>query len=229
MRDGWKQMYSTISNRAWAHARIFSAAFGVLLCVLLSAAQASTSTEYRFSVSMNGDPIGEHVVTVTREANETKVAIDVALKVTFGPFTLYSYDQQNRALWRDGALHAFRAVSNDDGEAFLLVAERDPSGRLQVSLNGGAFEAREVWFPTTYWNKDTINQTALLGTQDGEVQEIAVTKVGREDLSFRGRAVATDKYELRGDLDIDLWYDDRGEWMRLAFTYKGRDFVYDRQ
>lgn len=208
--------------------------FPLLLLLLVYSSNAMSEplrTDYRFHVLMNGDLIGEHRVIVERDENETRVAIDVALKVTFGPFTLYSYDQENRALWRDGVLQSFRAITNDDGEDFDLIAQRHKSDsrQLHVSLNGADFEPREVWFPTTYWNKETLTQSKLLSTQDGEIQEITVAGAGREKIVFRGEVVSVDKYALRGDLDVDLWYDQSGEWMRLAFTFKGRDFVYDRQ
>ena len=31
-----------------------------------------------------------------------------------------------------------------------------------------------------------------------------------EDVIARGRKIAANKYEMRGDLNIDLWYTDRG-------------------
>lgn len=37
---------------------------------------------------------------------------------------------------------------------------------------------------------------------------------------------AVTRYRMRGDLDLDLWYDDRDRLRRIAFDYKGSRFDY---
>ena len=178
-----------------------------------------------FDVLMDGSNIGEHVVTLTHRENGTDVAVDVDIAVTFGPFTLYRYEQENRARWEGGELFAFRSVTNNDGDDYVVEAERAQDG-LAVAVNGAAPTVLPQWFPTTYWDKRTVLQETLVATQDGVLKEVEITPAGSETLTVLGREVATEKYEMRGDIKLDLWYDEQDRWVKLAFSFRGNEFEY---
>lgn len=178
-----------------------------------------------FDVQMDGRSIGEHVVTLTHRANGTDVAIDVDIEVTFGPFTLYKYEQQNRARWAGEELAAFRSVTNDDGDDYVVEANRTEQG-LAVSVNGEATSVLPNWFPTTYWDKRTVMQNTLVATQDGGLLDVEINPAGTETLNVLGMDTVAEKYEMRGDLELDLWYDDQDRWVKLAFSYRGNTFEY---
>ncbi len=178
-----------------------------------------------FDVLMDGSNIGEHVVTLTHRDNGTDVAVDVDIAVTFGPFTLYRYEQENRARWEGGELFAFRSVTNNDGDDYVVEAERTRAG-LSVAVNGAEPLVLPQWFPTTYWDKRTVMQEALVATQDGVLKEVEITPAGAETLTVLGREIEARKYEMRGDIDLDLWYDDQDRWVKLAFSFRGNEFEY---
>ncbi|MDJ0686276.1 MAG: DUF6134 family protein [Alphaproteobacteria bacterium] len=196
----------------------------------LAALPEDPGTEiYDFHVFMNGRMIGDHIVRVDDQGDATSVEIDIALEVGLGPFTLYSYDQEKRALWRDGELQSFRSVSDNDGDAYIVEAQRTADGDISVVVNGADPVLTDVWFPTSYWNKETVEQSKLLATLDGEVQEVSARAAGWQFIPIQGSTRRVEKFELRGDLDIDLWYDEEDKWVRLAFNFKGNEFVYELQ
>ena len=61
----------------------------------------------------------------------------------------------------------------------------------------------------------------LLDTQTGRIFAIKTTKVATETVLTKGQNVQADKFEMRGDLNIDLWYTGQGEWVKL-FDLNGR-------
>ena len=196
---------------------------------LASLNAAGGSETYDFHVFMNGRMIGDHIVRIDDLGDATSVEIDIALEVGLGPFTLYSYDQEKRSVWRDGELDWFRSVGDNDGDDYIVEAQRTPSGGLSVVVNGADPVLTDVWFPTTYWNKETVEQSKLLATLDGEVQQVTARQAGWEFIPIQGSTRRVEKFELRGDLDVDLWYDEQDKWVRLAFNFKGNEFVYELQ
>ena len=178
-----------------------------------------------FEVLMDGRRIGDHIVTLEHRDDATDVAIDVDIEVTFGPFTLYRYEQKNRARWRDGTLVSFRSITNNDGDEYTVDADRVSAG-LSVAVNGAPAATLPEWFPTTYWDKRTVEQAALVATQDGVLKDVTIRPAGTETLRVLGQEITAEKYEMRGDLKLDLWYDEQDRWVKLAFMFRGNKFEY---
>lgn len=187
--------------------------------------QTQASEELAFDVLMDGSKIGRHVVTLWNKGDKTYVDIDIALKVGLGPIVFYRYEQRNQALWENGALVSFISNTDDDGDEFDVRANRNGDA-LSVEVNGTNGIAVSDWFPTTYWNKRTVLQNRLLATRDGEVLAVDTKFVGVETVKAGGVDVVAEKFEMRGDLDIDLWYDENDRWVKLAFDYRGNRFDY---
>ncbi len=179
----------------------------------------------QFDVLMDGSKIGEHIVNIGRLGEDTRVAIDVDLKVNFGPFTLYSYDQTVHETWRDDRLISLKSVTDNDGEKYAVEAGLDGS-ELRVAVNDAAPVALPSLLPSTYWNKNTVEQTALLATLDGELKEVEISRVGVEEIEVKGAVVEAERYAMRGDIDLDIWYDTDGRWVYLTFDFKGNKFDY---
>lgn len=194
-----------------------------LLAALPPASQANEKLV--FDVLMDGSKIGKHAVTLWKDGERTYVDIDIDLKVGIGPITFYRYEQRNRALWENGSLASFVSRTDDDGDEFTVEANRTGSG-LAVSVNDRGETVVSDWFPTTYWDKRTVYQDRLLATRDGEVLDVETTSKGFETVEVKGVPVQAEKFEMRGDLNLDLWYDDGGRWVKLAFDYRGNRFDY---
>ena len=194
-----------------------------LLAALPPPSQASQ--ELTFDVLMDGSRIGTHAVTLWNMGDTTYVDIDIALKVGLGPIVFYRYEQKNRAVWKEGALLSFVSDTNDDGDRFAVVAKREDRG-LSVAVNESDPALRADWFPTTYWDKRTVYQDRLLATRDGEVLDVETKSAGFETVEIKGVPVRAEKFEMRGDLNVDLWYDENDRWVKLAFDYRGNRFDY---
>lgn len=187
-------------------------------------ADGSEVERYVFEVFRDGARIGEHRATVTRHDDRIKVDIAIDFEVKLAFITVYRYSHRNREIWRDGELRSFRSETDNNGEALTVEGERVDGGMRLVA--NGEERVLPAWMPTTYWHPATIRQDRLVDTQDGDLLEIAVTEVGRETVQAGDTSVPATRYEMRGDLDITLWYDDADRWVKLAFDYKGASFDY---
>lgn len=201
-----------------------------LTLVLTSPGAATVSPKeglLRFEVALDGSPIGEHSLTFAQNAtNDLEVGIAIDLAVKFGPFTVFDYTHRNASLWRDGLLQRMQSETDDNGDMHnVLVEGRD--GALRVTADGvRVYEIPDRMLPTTYWMASTVAQSQLINSQTGELLEVEIVERGREDVPGPDGPIPATHYELTGDLEIDLWYDDAGILVGLAFVARGSDITY---
>jgi hypothetical protein len=181
----------------------------------------------RFRVARGGSDIGHHEVRFTRtSAHHLKVAIDIDLRVSFGPFTLFSYTHRNRTVWSDGRLLHLATRTDDDGDKHEVEAKRQDDGALRVSTKSETRVVPGDVLPTTYWIAATPDQSRLLNTQNGELAEVSVAALGTRAYSVPGGRVTAQGYEMSGDVRTKVWYDPDGRWIGLSFDGKGEPVVY---
>jgi hypothetical protein len=181
----------------------------------------------RFRVERGGSDIGTHEVRFTRtNAHHLKVAVDIDLKVSFGPFTLFSYTHRNRTVWSDGRILHLATRTDDDGDRHEVEAKRQDDGDLRVTTKADSRVAPGDILPTSYWIAATPDQRRLLNTQNGELAEVSVAALGTRDYPVPGGQVTATGYEMDGDVRTEVWYDPDGRWVGLSFDGKGEDVVY---
>jgi hypothetical protein len=204
-----------------------AAAAGLVLAGPLRAALPGVD-EIAFQVFRDGAPLGHHRVSFRREADDLHVEIDIALEVRLLFLPVFSYRHKNHEVWRDGRLVAIDTETDDDGEAFWLRGRATAAG-LAVEGSGGTFLAPADVLPTSYWNSQTVERTELLDTQSGRLIQVAIAPAGVESIKIADRTAKARRYQVTGDLTLDLWYTAEGEWAKTSFQARGAEIVYARQ
>lgn len=222
-------MISSLSRRMFGAGLVCFACLGAPALANSQYAAALDATEWReirvFDVLRDGKQIGTHQLTISRDGDTTEVLVDVLLEVGFGPIVLYRYEQTNKEIWRDGDFVSFRSETNNDGDDWRVDAVAREGG-IAVSVNGKSSEIISAMVATTYWNKATVEQSVLVGTQEGNPLAVEITKVGVQQIVAEGQKIDATLYQMRGELELDLWYDSSDRWVKLAFEFNGSDFDY---
>jgi hypothetical protein len=82
--------------------------------------------------------------------------------------------------------------------------------------------------PGTHWNRAMLD-APFINTEDGRLMHPTVTMVGEENVAVTGGTVEAQHFTLRGDADLDNFYDLTPSWVGLRFTAKdGSDIRYLR-
>jgi hypothetical protein len=178
-----------------------------------------------FAILSGDDPIGHHSVTFERRGEDLAVDIDIAIEVRFAFFTLFRYRHENRELWRDGRLVSLDTKTDDDGTPYAVKARATPDGLWVEGAEGGFLAPKEI-IPTSYWNPATIEQTRLLDTQRGGLMEVSIQPFGKDAMATGSAVVPLRKYAITGDLNLDVWYSEQGEWAKIAFEARGTTIDY---
>lgn len=179
-----------------------------------------------FNVLREGKPFGSHAVKFTTDANGALVATtSVSLKAGLGPVTVFRYRLDATETWLNGQLQKVSGTVNDDGKKRSVTATRKGDA-LNVSGTDFKGVAPAGIVPASHWNYAQTLTGKLLSTEDGEILSVKVVNKGREAIKVGKKTIEANRYLMDSALDVDLWYDDDGRWVKLAFEARGQQIEY---
>lgn len=179
-----------------------------------------------FDVFRKGNEFGTHILTFDREDDDTfTVVSDVDLRAGLGPITVFRYSLDSTEQWDGGRLVSLSGKTNDDGKKLTVEGSaREDAFLVDGSVYEGTAPADII--PSSHWNIQQMYSDIMLSTESGELLDIDVTIVGEETVRVDGVDVPATRYKLKSDLDVDLWYDGEGRWVKLAFQVRDQEIEY---
>ncbi len=207
---------------------LFTAA---LLFSVPAQAVVPDSNEIVFEILRNGKPFGMHSVKFEQDGDKTRVLIDIEMKYKLGPITAFNYEHSNEEVWKGDQILSMTSKTDDDGDDYAVDATWGDKVEVDVTKNAEeeAYEAPKDIYTTSYWNIKSLKADKLLNTQKGEIEDVSLTKIGREEYSTSQETVEADHYKVEASLPLDLWYDAKTQqWIGLKFSARGSDFEYRR-
>ena len=206
---------------------------GTLLAaaVPVARAQQETGTEWRFTVLLDGKPIGRHLFRLEDvAAGERVLRSDAEFSVEMFGITVYRYRHAASERWRDSCLVALQARTDDDGRVLQVQGEQRGDGFVVVDAGGSAAGATlpGCAMSFAYWHPALRSQTRLVNPQTGRVDAVTVTAVASAPIDVRGRRVDADGFRIAGaGGPIDVWTSAQGAWIGLdAVVGGGRRLSY---
>lgn len=180
-----------------------------------------------FRVLREGDTIGHHSIDFSRRGDDLVVDVNIDLEVKFAFITVYRYTHRNQEIWRDGRLHAIDTQTNDDGNKHWVRGRANGEGFAIESDSGSRLMPSGI-IPSSYWHPDTPRAETLLNTQTGELARIKVAAgAHKSDLPMPWGPQVAQSFEISGDVDLNLWYDDKGCLLKMNFSAPGDGSLID--
>ena len=179
-----------------------------------------------FLVRRDGDRIGQHTLTFRREGDDTVVDVAIGLGVFIGPIRVFRYNHSNREVWRNGRLISLVSETDNDGDDYAVRGETTGDG-FRVSGADGTQVLPDDIISTSYWRRETVEQDRLLNTQNGRVMAVQVAPLGTETIRAAGQDITASRYRTSGDLQLDVWYSEAGQWVKLRFENRGSEIDYE--
>ena len=193
----------------------------LLLAAVLASASAATfgaTREWRFDVSLDGRPIGEHNFMLEERANLREITSEARFRVRVLFVDAYRYEHRARESWRGDCLERLDARTVENGRQMHVVVPdgNPPPGKCVQTF--------------AYWNPRILESSLLLNPQTGEYVPVTVLPMGRETIDGE----SAERYRLLGSgatpLQIDLWYTSARDWVALeSRTPQGRLLRYARK
>jgi hypothetical protein len=181
----------------------------------------------KFKAFRNGAPLGYSMVRFEDRGETQLVQVSTVFEVGIGPISAFIYLLRIDTVWKDGDVLTLSSRVNDDGDDYSVEVRPGPDALAYSGAKGQGSVERDI-LPSTYWRTDLTTRDHILDAQYGGVRRITMTDLGTERVPVKGETVSARRWSMRGQLDLDLWYDDAGEWVRLDFTKGDSHVIYER-
>lgn len=175
---------------------------------------APSSRSLSFAVFRNGVRVGDHVMSFAGQPGALAVTTEVSMVVKLGPLPVYRYRHQAEERWSDGRFASLETTTNSAGKVQRVVARRTDGGVI-IETGRARLAAPAAAAPLTHWNSAVL-PGPLFNPQEGKMLSLSARRVGLESVAFaNGRSAPATRWSLRGETQIDNWYDEAGTWAAL--------------
>lgn len=178
--------------------QLLTAGVGLLIP---TAALAAPPPRLAFAVFRNGTKVGEHVMAFSGNDDARTVSTDVNMVVKVGPVPVYRYKHTAVEKWVDGKFVSIETTTNGNGKVYR-ASGRAMGGHVAIVGPTGASRAPADAVPLSHWNQANFGRP-LFNQQEGKMLKVTCTKV------------KPGHWQVRGEAEIDDFYDASGNWMAL--------------
>ena len=208
----------------------------LLLGAVLTLSGAATAAEeatlaarhaYRIEHAVFGE-LGEHVMTIRRHGEDVEIEHTAELAVRVLGITMFTRSTRFRELWREGRLIVFDGRTIDNDEPFE-VRGRAEGDSFVIEGSAGRVEAPAEVAPSEPSLIGAIEREWFFDIKTGELLRAEVRRAGTETLALARGAIEAVKYEVRGELEQDVWFDEAGVWVRWRLWRQGAAITLTRK
>jgi hypothetical protein len=168
---------------------------------MLPGAASAAPNRLAFQVFRNGTRVGEHVITFSGDDSARTASTNVVMTVKIGPVPVFKYTHQATEKWVGGKWVSVDTVTNSNGKVQKVSAKAMP-GYVQIDGPAGSVKGPADALPLSHWNQANFGKP-LFNQQEGKLLKVKCTQV------------APGHWAIRGDAEIDDFYDPTGAWMAL--------------
>jgi len=192
----------------------------VLLNISPASAGSAAQQSWKFRVLLDDKPIGYHQVSVARESDRKTVHTQADFDVRFMYIPVYSYNHENREVWKDGCLVNIASTTDDNGDDYFINSQKQQQAFI-LQTQDGTQTLNGCVRSFAYWDIDLLKSEKLLNTQTGEYQSVTITDLGNDTLKLDQKEIDARHFRLVCEgMNIDLWYSRDMQWLALESTTK---------
>ena len=181
-------------------------------------AHASTpKTSMSFDVLLNEEIVGYSNLTYKKLKNGLEVLVDVEIIPKFLGLKFMKYTLKNREVWKNKKLISIDANSSWFGKRYYVKGQREEGG---FRIEGSAFSGviKDTFATTSYFTPEFLKRKIWVSTQDGTPLEIKTRKLKNKKVFFNDKNYSVTEWEISGDLELTLQYDEQKNWVGSGFT-----------
>ena len=178
---------------------------------------STPKTSISFDVLLNGEIIGYSNLTHKKLKNGLEVLVDVEITPKFLGLKFMKYTLTNREVWKNKKLISIDANSSWFGKRYYVKGQREEGG---FRIEGSAFSwvIKDSFATTSYFTPEFLKRKIWVSTQDGTPLEIKTRKLKNKKVSFNDKNYSVTEWEISGDLELTLQYDEQKNWVGSGFT-----------
>lgn len=177
-----------------------------------------------FKVSVDGTERGAMTMLLSKHDDGTETMRgQVELSFNFIVYK-YRYSSTGTEVWKSGRLVEFANEADHNGDKYVVQASAQTQ-ETAVEVNGESQSTAEDVWVTSYWSepdpRKVGQEVALLTTDKGQLLTGTLQRVGTEQVTVAENSVHSTHYQIRGEVEVDLWYDDTHRLIRQSARESG--------
>ena len=178
---------------------------------------STPKTSVSFDVILNGEIVGYSNLTHKKLKNGLEVLVDVEITPKFLGLKFMKYTLTNREVWKNKKLISIDANSSWFGKRYYVKGQREEGG---FKIEGSAFSGviKDTFATTSYFTPEFLKRKIWVSTQDGTPLEIKTRKLKNKKMYFNDKNYSVTEWEISGDLELTLQYDEQKNWVGSGFT-----------
>ena len=187
------------------------------LCLISQRVHGSTKEpSLAFDVLLNDEIVGYSNLTHRKLKSGLEVLVDVEITPKFLGLKFMKYTLKNREIWKKKELVSINASSSWFGKKYYVKGQREKGG---FRIDGSAFSGliKDKFATTSYFTPEFLKRRIWVSTQDGTPLEIKTRKLKNKKVAFNDKTYSVKEWEISGDLDLTLQYDDNNNWVGSSF------------
>ena len=169
--------------------------------VLAPGVAAAAPSRIAFNVFRNGTKVGEHVMAFSGDEASRVVTTDVAMTVKVGPVPVYRYKHTAVERWTSGKWASIETSTSSNGKVHK-ASGRQMGGYVQIVGPKGQVRGPADALPLSHWNQAAFGRP-LFNQQEGQMLKVQCARV------------KPGHWQIRGEAEIDDFYDADGTWLAL--------------
>jgi len=166
--------------------------------------------------------IGSQAVEVRPHNGRTKIAIQREIRVRVLGLTAFRETASVVQEWEGTSLLSF-VERQDEGDGVKETVIRAESAETVMQHDGETTRLPGGLITTSPFTALVLARSHLIEPRDGKVVQVRTSRLGQRQIEAGGKKIATSYYQMRGDLDRDLWFDDRGRLIKQTILRKDGD------
>lgn len=212
--------------------RVSAAKFLYLLSLAFALCPPAAAAEPRevhrqtrnYRVAVDGVERGDMTATVVRHDDGTEsMTGETHLRFNFIVYR-YRFSSTGKEVWKENRLVELASHADFNGDEYVVTAAATDDA-VQVTVNGESRKTpADVWV-TSYWREPHASKVGrelqLFDAGKGRLLAGKLQRVGAAALEIAEKQLDATHYRLRGEVEVDLWYDKDGRLVRQESLESG--------
>ena len=189
---------------------------------------------HEFEIFRNSKKIGFHKLSF--QSIEDKIVVNTEIQMIdklVGVIPVFKYFHKGREIWINNHFVEANTSTKKNRREFKFIAKKRGS-KIEIKSRKKVFLVDGDSLFTSYWNQNWLKKKVLFDTQHGKKRLISVEKKDFEEIKTSNNTIFAQRYKVTGTqdkpngkkIDYDIWYDDKGRWVKTKFFLKNSLIEY---
>jgi hypothetical protein len=189
--------------------RIVPIALAGMAGFLANPARASeTVYDYHIEHPRYGD-IGTYRNVIKQDGKDSQISTELRITVKLLGIVVYRENANRTEEWQDGRLIRFDGVTETNGSKIELHGEAK-GDQFVISTPNGTITAAANVHPSNPWAETVLDTNLMMSAKNGRVEKVSVSGPAAANVTFDGKDLRLQQYEIDGSKRQFVWFDDHG-------------------